>query len=134
MKHAVEAIETFILEKMKESSIPGLSISIIKDGGVLYSRGFGFRDVEYGKPATEETIYGIGSVTKSFTALSIMKLVEMGKISVDDFIDKYIDIDIRPKGERIRIWHLLTHSSGIPALAYAEALIDAVAYLSLIHI
>jgi len=128
MKHAVETIETFILEKMKESGIPGLSISIIKDGGVLYSRGFGFRDVEYGKPATEETIYGIGSVTKSFTALSIMKLVEMGKISVDDFINKYVDIDVRPKGEKVRIWHLLTHSSGIPALVYAEALIDAVAY------
>jgi len=128
MKHAVETIEAFILEKMKESGIPGLSISIIKDGEVFYSRGFGFRDVEYGKPATKETIYGIGSVTKSFTALSIMKLVEMGKISVDDFIDKYVDIDIRPKGEKIRIWHLLTHSSGIPALAYAEALIDAVAY------
>jgi len=52
----------------------------------------------------------------------------MGKLSVEDPIDKYINIDIKPKGEKIRIWHLLTHSSGIPALAYAEALIDSFAY------
>ncbi|RLF66239.1 MAG: serine hydrolase [Thermoplasmata archaeon] len=128
MASEYEIIERFVFEKMKESGIPGMSIALIKDGKVVYSKGFGFRDVEYGKPATPETIYGIGSVTKSFTALAIMKLVEMGKLSVDDPVDKYVGINIRPKGEKIKIWHLLTHSSGIPALGYAEALIDAIAY------
>jgi len=52
-----------------------------------------------------------------------MALVEEGKISLDDYVDKYIPIDLRPGGEKIRIWHLLSHTSGIPALGYAEAYI-----------
>ena len=121
-------IEKFIIDKMRETGIPGLSIALVKDNDVVYSRGFGFRDVEYGRPATPETIYGIGSVTKSFTALAIMKLVEDGKLSLKDPVDKYVHVNIEPYGEKVKIWHFLTHSSGIPALGYAEALIDSVAY------
>ena len=115
-------IEEFIQRKMSLSRIPGLSISIISPDGT-YSRGFGFRDVEKGLPATSRTVYGIGSITKSFTALAVMKLVEEGRISLDDEISKYVPVDIRPFGEPIRIKHLLTHTSGIPALGYAEAFI-----------
>ena len=114
-------VEEFIQRKMSFSRTPGLSISVLSDG--IYSRGFGFRDVERGLPATEKTVYGIGSITKSFTALALMKLVEEGKVSLDDEISKYVPIEINPFGEKIRIKHLLTHTSGIPALGYAEAFI-----------
>ncbi len=78
---SLEDIEEFILSKIRESRLPGLSIGIIKDGELIYARGFGFRDIERGLPATPRTIYGIGSITKSFTALAILKLVEDGRLS-----------------------------------------------------
>lgn len=126
MEIDINKLESFILEKISKSGLPGLSIAIIHDNEVIYSRGFGFRDVENGYPATKNTIYGIGSVTKSFTALAIMQLAEKGLVSVDDPISKYIPTNLLPLDKAIKIWHLLTHSSGIPALGYAEAFIRGI--------
>ncbi|MGB9740639.1 MAG: serine hydrolase [Candidatus Bathyarchaeia archaeon] len=118
-----EKLEDFIFEKMSATHLPGLSIAAVKDGEVIYSRGFCFRDLEYGLRATPETLYGVGSVTKSFTALSIMQLVEKGKLSLDDDVSKHIQLKLEPMGIPAKIWHLLCHASGVPALAYAEAVI-----------
>jgi CubicO group peptidase (beta-lactamase class C family) len=119
-------LEGFILEKMSETKIPGLSIAVIEGDETIYARGFGFRDLSSGLPATPRTLYGIGSVTKSFTAMALMQLVEEGKINLDDPVEKYIPVELRPLGETVSIHHLLTHSSGVPALAYAEAFIRGV--------
>ncbi len=116
-------LERFIFEKMSDSKLPGLSAAVIRGDEVIWTRGFGFRDLERGLAATPRTLYRIGSVTKSFTALAIMQLAEQGKLSLDDPVDRYVPIDIRPGGETIRISHLLSHSSGIPALAFSEAAI-----------
>lgn len=116
-------LEDFIFEKMSKTHLPGLSIAIIKDGQIVYSRGFCLRNLEYGLRATPDTLYSIGSVTKSFTALSIMQLMEQGRLSLNDPVSKYIPLDLKSLGEPIRIWHLLSHTSGIPALGYAEAFI-----------
>ncbi|MDK2870648.1 MAG: hypothetical protein PWP39_1883 [Pyrococcus sp.] len=126
MEEKLMQFEKFVVEKMSESRMPGISVALIKDGEVVYSRGFGFRDLESGLPTTSRTVYGIGSITKSFTALAIMQLVEKGLISLDDPVEKYIPMKLRPFGEPVRIHHLLTHSSGIPSLGYAEAFIDGV--------
>ena len=111
------------MEKMSETKIPGLSIAVIEGNEIIYSRGFGFRDLNSGAPATPSTIYGIGSITKSFTALAIMQLAEEGKLDLRDPVDKYVPLKLRPLGKPATIHNLLTHSSGIPALAYAEAFI-----------
>ncbi|MDI6691193.1 MAG: serine hydrolase [Candidatus Bathyarchaeota archaeon] len=116
-------LESFIFEKMSKTHLPGLSIAIVKNGEVIYSRGFCFRDLEYGLRATPNTLYGIGSITKSFTALSIMQLAEKGKLGLEDYVSKYIPLNLKSGEEPVKIWHLLSHTSGIPALAYAEALI-----------
>jgi CubicO group peptidase (beta-lactamase class C family) len=79
-----EDLEGFILEKISETKIPGLSIAIVEGDETIYAKGFGFRDFSSGLPATPRTLYGIGSVTKSFTAMAVMQLVEKGKISLDD--------------------------------------------------
>lgn len=118
-----QVLEAYVFEKMRKTNLPGLSISAVKDGEVVYAKGFGFRDVEFGAPMTPQTRVGIGSVTKSFTALVIMMLSEEGKLSLDDPIDKFLPISLRPFGEPVTVKHLLSHSSGIPALAYAEAFI-----------
>ncbi len=124
MEFNTDTLDSFIIDKMSHARIPGLSLAILKDNEVFYSRGYGFKNISKALPADEKTLYGIGSVTKSFTALSIMMLVEEGKISLDDLIVKYVNN--LPKSFRekeITVHHLLTHSSGIPALAYAEAYI-----------
>ena len=121
-----ENLEGFILEKMSKTKIPGLSIAIAEGDETIYARGFGFRNLSSGLSATPRTLYGIGSVTKSFTAMAIMQLVEEGKINLHDPVEKYLPIKLRPFGEDVSIHHLLTHSSGVPALAYAEAFIRGV--------
>jgi len=123
-KETFRALDSFIIRKMAETRTPGLSIALIQKGEVIYAKGYGFRDVEATKPATSQTIYGIGSITKSFTALAILQLVSKGKVSLDDPITNYVSVNVDHHGEKVTLHHLLTHSSGIPALGYAEALIS----------
>ncbi|MCD6242941.1 serine hydrolase [Candidatus Bathyarchaeota archaeon] len=108
---------------MSKTHLPAISVAVVEDGKVVYSKGFGLRNKAYGFRATANTLYAIGSVTKSFTALSIMQLVNEGKLNLEDPVGKYAPLDLKSMGEPVRVWHLLTHSSGIPALAYAEAII-----------
>jgi len=115
--------ESFVFECMSKTNLPAVSVAVVKDGQIVYSKGFGLRNRAYGLRATPDTLYAIGSVTKSFTALSIMQLLNEGKLSLEDSVSKYAPLELKSMGEPVKIWHLLTHSSGIPALAYAEALI-----------
>jgi CubicO group peptidase (beta-lactamase class C family) len=98
-----QVVEGYVFEKMRKTNLPGLSIAAVKDGEVVYARGFGFRDVESGAPMTTQTRVGIGSVTKSFTALAVMMLAEEGKLSLDDPIDKFVPISLRPFGEPVQV-------------------------------
>jgi CubicO group peptidase (beta-lactamase class C family) len=116
-----EVLEEFLRERMRRTRLPGVSLALVREDEVVYARGFGFRDLEKRLPATPATAYGIGSITKSFTALGILQLVEEGKLSLEDPVEKFLPLKIRPFGEPIRVWHLLSHTAGIPALAYAEA-------------
>lgn len=117
-------LEDFILEKMRQTKMPALSIALIQDGQIVYKRGFGFRVLETYAPADENTVYGVGSITKSFTALAIVKLAEERKIDLEKPVEEYLPIKLRPFGEPVRVKHLLYHASGIPSLGYAEAFID----------
>ena len=119
-------LEEFILESMRKAKIPGLSIAIVESGEIVYARGFGFSDIASGVNATPRTLYGIGSVTKSFTALAIMQLLEQGKLRLDDAVEKYVPLKLRPFGAPVTIHHLLTHSSGVPDLGYADAFLSGV--------
>jgi CubicO group peptidase (beta-lactamase class C family) len=119
IKEAIKKLENMIIDLMIQSNIPGFSIGIILNGQPIYARGFGQRSLEKKLPMTPDTLFGIGSVAKSFTALAIMQLVEKVKISLDDPIDKYFDVDISDKKNPITIKHMLSHSSGIPDLGTA---------------
>ena len=114
-------LERFIFEEMADSNLPGLSIAAIKDGSLFYKRGFGFRDLKTGASATPDSLFCIGSVTKSFTCLAIMQLQERGLLNIDEPIGEYVPLSLEPMGEPIAIKHLMSHTSGIPALGYAEA-------------
>jgi CubicO group peptidase (beta-lactamase class C family) len=116
-------LETFIFEKLSETKLPGLSLALVRGGEIVWKRGFGFRDLSCGLPATPHTLYAIASVTKSFTCIAVMQLMEQGKLSLDDPIDVHIPYSLKSEAQPVRIWHLMSHSSGIPALAYAESVI-----------
>ncbi|KPJ61595.1 MAG: hypothetical protein AMJ46_00365 [Latescibacteria bacterium DG_63] len=102
---------------MTESKIPGFSIAVVKDGATIYSEGFGARDSRRNLPATSQTLYGIGSITKSFVAIGIMQLMEAGKIRLDDPVSQHVPFELGIPDKPITIHHLLTHSLGIPSLA-----------------
>ncbi|MFB6490668.1 MAG: serine hydrolase [Thermoproteus sp. AZ2] len=120
-----QEVEEFLLAKMRESKLPSLAAAVVKGREVVYARALGFRDLESGLPATPGTIYGIGSITKMFTALAVMQLRERGLVDLDDPLAKY-GLGLTIAGEDVTIRHLLTHTSGVPALGYAEALIDGI--------
>jgi len=110
-------IEENVPVYMREGKLPGYSIAVVKDGETIYSQGFGTRNREKGLPATPDTLYGIGSITKSFVAIGIMQLVEKDKISLDDPVEKHAPFKVGLKEDPIRIHHLLTHSLGLPSVA-----------------
>ncbi len=113
--------EAFTEKLMKEYEAPGVCVGIIHDGNVIYSKGFGMRDLERKLPVTPDTVFGIASVSKSFTALAIMQLAERGMLSVEHSVKKYLqDFDLPgPYSEsapKVTIHNLLTHTAGIPPL------------------
>ena len=114
-KKKIKKIEDFIRKTMRQNKIPGLSIGIIKDDKILHAKGYGYRDLEQGLPMNADTLIGIGSVTKSFTAFAIMTLVSKGKISIDDSVAQYLPQPPFSNHPEIKVKHLLSHSSGIPA-------------------
>jgi CubicO group peptidase (beta-lactamase class C family) len=118
-----EKLEHFIAKKMMEEHIAGVSVGISENGETIYQKGFGFRNMDIKLPVTPETIFGVASVTKSFTALAIMELEKKGLISVKDSAIKYLpDLKINGIGdmETIKIHHLLSHSTGVPPMERME--------------
>jgi CubicO group peptidase (beta-lactamase class C family) len=122
-EHRKREIETLVTDWMADDDVPGASVAIVDADGLVYAEGFGARDLASNAPATPETLYGIGSCTKSFTALGIMQLVEQGEIATDDPIDDHLPHLVDAPGTPITIHDLLTHSSGMPSDGYLTALL-----------
>jgi D-alanyl-D-alanine carboxypeptidase len=92
---------------------PGAAIAIVKNGKVVFKKGYGISDMATNKPIGPSTNFNICSMTKQFTAYCILKLASEKRLSLDDKIDKYFpDFNARVAG-KVTIRHLLTHSSGI---------------------
>jgi len=114
---------TIVSKTMAEVHAPGVSMALLKEGKVVYAKGFGARDVERNLPATPRTLYGIGSCTKSFTALAVMKLVGEERLNIGDPISEHLPFEPGNEDEPITIQSLLSMSSGMPADGMAGILI-----------
>jgi D-alanyl-D-alanine carboxypeptidase len=90
------------------------SVLVAKDGKPVFRKGYGFANLEWDIPNTPDTKFRIGSITKQFTAMAILQLVEAGKLSLEDPVKKYYS-EAPAAWEKITIHHLLTHTSGIPS-------------------
>ncbi|MGH9971179.1 MAG: serine hydrolase domain-containing protein, partial [Pyrinomonadaceae bacterium] len=100
------------LEKTFKPDEPGAAVIAVKDGKVIFRKGYGLANVELGVPVEPDMVFRLGSVTKQFTAVAILMLAEQNKLSLDDDITKFLP-DYATKGHKITIEQLLTHTSGI---------------------
>ncbi len=101
-----------LFRKMDTTVTPGCALSVVKDGKIIYERGYGMADLDHNVPITPTTIFHVASMSKQFTAASIILLAQEGKLSLDDPVRKYIP-ELPDFGVPITIRHLLHHTSGL---------------------
>src|SRR6476619_5341857 len=108
----VRYVDSVANAAVAERRTAGVSVAVVKNGRTILSKGYGFADLENDVPATPETVYRIGSITKQFTSAAIMRLMEQGKLSLDDTLQKFLP-NFPTQGNRVTVRHLLNHTSGI---------------------
>jgi CubicO group peptidase (beta-lactamase class C family) len=104
----IERFERQVETDRDALKIPGLSIVVIQDDKVLAAEGFGYADIEHHIPATADTLYHLASVTKTFTAILVLRLAERGKLDLDEPVSHYSS-DFKDEGVKTK--HLLSHTS-----------------------
>lgn len=123
LSDAFNLIDIWLEAQVQYDNLPGLSVGIVKDQELLWTKGYGYSNVEDQVAATPKTIYSICSISKLFTSIAIMNLYEEGKIRLDDPVSDHLpDFNIQQKYEEsgpITIRSILTHSSGLPREADA---------------
>ncbi|MGB7201424.1 MAG: serine hydrolase domain-containing protein [Pyrinomonadaceae bacterium] len=106
-------IDNFVKDTMTKRKIPGLSLAVIKDGKLVRAKGYGFANLELQVPATKDTVYEIGSISKQMASEAVMLLVEDGKLRLDDSINKYLPANAPQIWQKITVRDLLNHTSGL---------------------
>ena len=109
---ANEAVDKAVAAEMQRQNIPGVAVAVIQNGKVIKLKGYGLANVELNVPVTTDTAFKIGSISKSMIAIGVMKLIEEGKIKLDDRVSKYFP-DAPETWKDITIKHLLSHTSGL---------------------
>jgi CubicO group peptidase (beta-lactamase class C family) len=105
------AVDQLFAEYAKAGS-PGCSLGVIRDGAFIYSKGYGLASLELGAPLSASSVFYMASVSKQFTAASIVLAAEQGFLSLDDDIHKYIP-ELRDYGQPITLREMLHHTSGL---------------------
>ncbi len=105
---------------LREANLAGFSVAVSRGGTVVFAQGYGFADLPGGVPASADTVYGIGSITKQLTAAAMLQLQEDGKLALDDDIRTYLP-GYPTNGRRISIRQLLSHTSGVPELTVQQS-------------
>jgi CubicO group peptidase (beta-lactamase class C family) len=91
---------------------PGAAVAVVRNGEIVYKRGYGFANLEYDIPITPSTVFHVASVSKQFTAMAILLLEKQGKPSIEDDVRMYLP-ELADFGARITLHHLLNHTSGL---------------------
>src|SRR5205807_5150734 len=109
------SLDSMIRQEMDDKQLPAFSIALVDGNQIVWAQGFGYEDPEHKIPATAHTIYRVGSVSKLFTDIGIMQMVEAGKINLDAPVSQYIP-DFHPQNpfrEPITLRELMSHRSGL---------------------
>ena len=107
-----DSTDLIVQKMMKEQKITGLSLAVIKNGKAVVNKGYGLANVEHNVPVTEKTVIRLGSVSKQFFTTAILKLVEEGKLSIEDHVPKFFP-DAPETWKPIQVKHLMSHTSGL---------------------
>ncbi len=116
-KEAFRLIDAWLDSVQTYSHIPAISAGVVSGDNLIWAKGFGTIDADHTVPATPRTIYSICSISKLFTSISLMQLYELGKVSLDEPITKYLPwatIQPAPNSGPITLRGMLSHSSGLP--------------------
>jgi CubicO group peptidase (beta-lactamase class C family) len=105
-------VDAYVQAVMRRQNLPGVCIAVTNEGRLLKAKGYGLANVELDSPATPETVYQLASMTKPFTAIAIMLLVEEGRVRLDSRVSEYLK-DTPSTWDGITVRHLLTMTSGI---------------------
>lgn len=109
----VKELDSYV-QKLADADVFSGTVLLAKDGRVLYRKAFGLANKDFNAPNTTQTKFNLGSMNKMFTGVAIAQLVERGKLSFDDPLSKFLpDFPNKEASEKIRIKHLLTHTSGL---------------------
>ncbi len=113
-----DAIDDFIRSEMAKRDIAGLSLAVIQDGKIVKACGYGVVDKMSGTPVTTETLFQAGSISKSVAAMGALKLVEQGKLSLDDPINRYLRSWKVPENDLtkqapVTLRRILSHTAGM---------------------
>jgi CubicO group peptidase (beta-lactamase class C family) len=114
-KPLVDSLKPWIAKEVAAKNLPALSIALVDDQTIIWSQGFGFVDPQHKTAATADTVYRVGSVSKPFTTLLLMMLVEMGLIDLDVPVQKYLP-EFQPKNtynKPITLRQMVSHRSGL---------------------
>lgn len=116
----VARVDSLAAALLRDGPVAGLTIGVKRGADLLLVKGYGMADIENSVPATAESVYRIGSVTKQFTAAAVLQLIEAGRVSLDDRIEQFLP-DYPTHGHLVTVRHLLTHTSGIPSFTGLDA-------------
>src|SRR5437879_5132588 len=108
-------LESMIRQEMEDKQLPAFSIALVDGNQIVWAQGFGYQDPDHKIPATAQTVYRVGSVSKLFTDIGIMQMVEAGKINLDAPVSQYVP-DFHPQNpfaKPITFRELMSHRSGL---------------------
>ena len=108
-------VDSMVQAYMAEKGPASVSVAISRGSETLVERAWGLADVAAKRPATAATVYKIGSVSKQFTAVLVLRQVERGKLALTDSIGRYLSAGLRPEWRTLTIENLLNHTAGLPA-------------------
>lgn len=106
-------LDGYLPIEMDRADVAGATVVVVKDGQVLLARGYGYADIKTKRVVSPETtLFRIGSVSKLFTWMAVMQLVEQGKLDLDADVQQYLDFSLRPGGGPVTLRLLMTHRAG----------------------
>jgi CubicO group peptidase (beta-lactamase class C family) len=109
---ASRSVDAFVQAFIKRQAIPSAAVAVVRDGRIVKAAGYGTASLEQGVPASERSVYEIGSISKQFTAEATMMLADEGRLHLDDPIGKYLS-GLPEAWSAITIRHILSHTSGL---------------------
>ena len=125
---SLEELDKRLAAEFAKGKVPGASVTIVEGGQIVLSKGYGFADLKTKKPVTPETVFRAGSISKSFTGIAVMMLVEEGKLNLDaklaDLMPELKYDNPWEKTDPVRLVHLLEHTTGFDDITFRHYLLE----------